>query len=525
MDDRYSRRDRTPRPLRRGPRDASPGLWQALAQDRDSFTEDRRPGGAPAEPDYALRSSRHPALGDAASDLRRVSLDSRAMSVTSRTSSSGRTVGASLVSSLTVQPIRPPRTPPLVVDDDLDGWVLPTPPVRRGRPSRERSALDGSAILPWPDAWAPARSRPDWPAAAGPARSDRASRSARDRDDTTEGLASARFDWVGSTEGRRAPRVATIPGRSGSEWRAVPSPATVDADVKPRAGVLRMPGRSRADWPAVIGSAEDTWPAAGAPRPASPFVGRRDLQLATSGQWETVPRFGGRPARATPGGLTWGHVVTAVVGAAFAWQVVLASTRPASSDAAPVASTPLASILLPGEQVGPPPAETAGASESTGVPDGDGGDPSGSSTEDAGGVEAPILVPTATRVPPTRVPPTRVPPTRVPPTRVPPTPTRVPPVATRVPPTAAPVGPTRNMTVTAYCLRSATSSGTSPAPGTAAAGASVPIGSRFSVPGYGEVVVTDRNANYGPDELDVWFPTCAQAVRWGRQSLAVVTRS
>jgi|GEM_PF-3306967 3D (Asp-Asp-Asp) domain-containing protein len=525
MDDRFSRRDRTPRPLRRGPRDASPGLWQALARDRDSFTEDRFPGGAHAEPDSSLRLSRHPTVGDAASDLRSVSSNPRATSVTSRTSSSGRTSGASPVSSLTLQPIRPSRLAPLVLDDDLDGWVLSTPPVRRGRLTRERPTLAGLAILPWPDPPAPARSRPDWPVAVVPARSDRASPSARDRDDTTEVHASARRDWVGSSEQQRTPRVATIPGRSGSAWRAAPPPATIDADVKPRVGVMRMPGRSRADWPAVIGSARDTWPAVGAPRPASPFVGRRDLQLATSGQWETGPRFGGRPARATPGGLTWGHVFTAIVGAAFAWQVILAITGSVSSDAAPVMPTPLASVLLPGEQIGPPSAETARANEPTGVPDDDGGDSSGSSIEDEAGVEAPIVVPTATRVPPTRVPPTRVPPTRVPPTRVPPTPTRVPPAATRVPPTDASVGPTRKMTVTAYCLRSATSSGTSPASGTAAAGASIPIGSRFSVPGYGEVVVTDRNANYGPDELDVWFPTCAQAVRWGRQSLAVVTRS
>lgn len=81
------------------------------------------------------------------------------------------------------------------------------------------------------------------------------------------------------------------------------------------------------------------------------------------------------------------------------------------------------------------------------------------------------------------------------------------------------------MVVTAYCLQSNTSTGRSPAPGTAAAGTSIPIGFRFWVPGYGEAVVRDRNAHYGPDELDVWFGSCSQAVRWGRQTLAVVPRS
>jgi 3D (Asp-Asp-Asp) domain-containing protein len=49
----------------------------------------------------------------------------------------------------------------------------------------------------------------------------------------------------------------------------------------------------------------------------------------------------------------------------------------------------------------------------------------------------------------------------------------------------------------------------------------VPIGSRFSVPGYGEVVVRDRNANYGPNQLDVWLADCNQAIRWGRRTLEV----
>lgn len=519
MDDRNARRDRTPRPLRRGPRDASPDLWQALARDRDSFTDERPSGDADEGVDAMPRSFGRP---------RAALVAPPSTTATSPRTPAGRAPVVPTVSSRTGSATRSPRPASVADADDLDGWVLPQSLVRQTRSFRQRAIAGGSTVLPWPGPPAQSRPRPDLPDVMGRSREEMSSTPSRFRDDFPAVARSPRSDSTGASEVRRAPRSATIPGRSGSTWQS-PTISTVGvaAGVAVPVGAIRMPGRSRADWPAVIGSSRDAGPSGTGPGRSSPYVGRRDVQLASSGQWETVPRFGGRPARSVSGGVTWVHVLPAILGIAFAWQVIVAFARPVPSDVAPGAPTPLASTMAPGELIGPPSAETAPANEPVGVPEGGGTDPAGDSPEDEGDAEVAVMViPTATRVPPTRVPPTRVPPTRVPPspTRIPPTPTRVPPAPTRVPPTAAPVGPARTMTVTAYCLRSKTSSGTSPAPGTGAAGASVPIGSRFSVPGYGEVVVTDRNANYGPDELDVWFPTCAQAVRWGRQSLAVIER-
>lgn len=135
---------------------------------------------------------------------------------------------------------------------------------------------------------------------------------------------------------------------------------------------------------------------------------------------------------------------------------------------------------------------------------------------------APTVAPTVlspTRVPPTRVPPTAVPPTKAPATSV--APTKVPPTKAPPAPTPRATGPTREMNITAYCLTSRTSTGSAPSAGVAAAGSMVPIGTRFLVPGYGIAVVGDRNANYGPNELDVWFADCRRAVQWGRRFLTV----
>ena len=528
MDDRYTRRDRPPRPLRRSLRDASPGLWQALAGERDSFT-DHPVVGTPDRYDDSRSPTTRRSYGVAAPTEARATVeDAPSRSSAVRGVQASRTTQAGTAQSHTVSSTHPTRIRSAVDADDLDGWELPSASARHARSIRPRPAVeDPAVVLPWPDpSSAIGRSRSDWAVAAGSSRADWPR--TRSQADRPEVAGRTRGDPRTVADARPTPRSATIPGRSGSMWRAV-SPA-VEAStpaIAPRAGAMRLPGRSRADWPAVIGSSRDSWAATGTAGRTSPYVGRRDLQLATSGQWETVPRFGGRPARQSTGGVAWVRPITAIVGVAFAWQVIVAFARPAPSDAASGVPTAIVSSLPAGEMMGPPPA-VAAVVDLAGAPNGDGGDPMGDVPDQEGDDDAAaIMVPTATRVPPTRVPPTRVPPTRIPPspTRIPPSPTRVPPAATRVPPTPVPVGVARHMTVTAYCLRSATSSGSSPSAGTAAAGSGVPIGSRFAVPGYGEVVVTDRNANYGLDELDVWFSDCAQAVRWGRQSLTVVARS
>ena len=52
----------------------------------------------------------------------------------------------------------------------------------------------------------------------------------------------------------------------------------------------------------------------------------------------------------------------------------------------------------------------------------------------------------------------------------------------------------------------------------------IPLGTRFFVPGYGEAVAADVGASVRGNEIDVWFPTRAQALAWGRRTVAIVIR-
>jgi 3D (Asp-Asp-Asp) domain-containing protein len=519
MDDRRTRPERPPRLPRRSTREASPGLWQALVGERDSFTDPL----SPSEPDDNLGSSTvsYRSLNDVPTPTRsRPTLTVTPSPTTTLRVASGGCASSANSARLRTRPSIQSVRPTSVSDvDDLDEWILLGASARRPRSTRSREAPDGSTVLPWPEPLTVVgQSRSDWAEASRTSRVDRSSTRTRENRPAPVGWLNG--DWPAVSDVQRAPPSSTIPGRSGSMWQAVPVARAVGVgEVDPRPSSFRMPRRSRADWPAVIGSSRDSWSAIDQSGRSSPYFGRRDLQLAMSGQWETVPRLGGRPARSNAGAAEWGRLIAVVVGVAFAWQVIVAFARPTSSDAVAGTDAPLASSGLSGEVSGPPSEEVAARNNLVGTPNGDGDDPVGGDVEDAEDGEAVVVVvPTPTAIPPTRVPPTRVPPTRVPPTRVPPT--RVPP--TRVPPTRVPAGVSRHMTVTAYCLRTLTSSGSYPSPGIAAAGPAIAMGSRFSVPGYGEVVVADRNASFGTDELDVWFSDCAQATRWGRKQLTVV---
>ena len=70
-----------------------------------------------------------------------------------------------------------------------------------------------------------------------------------------------------------------------------------------------------------------------------------------------------------------------------------------------------------------------------------------------------------------------------------------------------------------------TASGTTARKGTIAADPKVwKFGTRLSVPGYGEGVVEDLGGAIKGRHIDVWFPTHAEAVRWGRRWLKVTAR-
>ena len=94
-------------------------------------------------------------------------------------------------------------------------------------------------------------------------------------------------------------------------------------------------------------------------------------------------------------------------------------------------------------------------------------------------------------------------------------------------PVAAPVGTPASagrLTVssTGYCLRGTTATGMPVGWGVVAVDPSViPLGTRMTVPGYGEGVAADTGSAVIGNMIDVWFPSCAQAHQWGRRTVTI----
>ena len=338
--------------------------------------------------------------------------------------------------------------------------------------------------------------------------------------DAIRGRAETRGDAAGAPR-----RPLTGPERS----RADAITSTTSIRRQRDTAVDRDTGRSgdRTDAPPASVASRSSWTARGGrnrgtePPVTMPFS-RRDEWLASSGHWATVPPGGVARVRPSPARLRWPRIAAMIAGVVVGWQVLTGLAMPAPPLPPQQSATQVAGQSDASGQdtavTWVTPTSMPTSVEASG--DGRVPDVAPEPALDVPASPTAVVRPTNAPVAPTRVPivPTRVPPTatRVPPTRVPSTPTAVPPSRTPNPA----IRP-REMTVTAYCLRSNTSSGAPPTPGTAAAGPMVPIGSRFSVPGYGEVVVRDRNANYGPNQLDVWLADCNQAIRWGRRTLEV----
>jgi 3D (Asp-Asp-Asp) domain-containing protein/peptidoglycan hydrolase CwlO-like protein len=92
------------------------------------------------------------------------------------------------------------------------------------------------------------------------------------------------------------------------------------------------------------------------------------------------------------------------------------------------------------------------------------------------------------------------------------------------PPPPVPVQSGQSMTVSAtgYCLRGTTATGIPVAWGVIAVDPTViPLGTRMFVPGYGKGVAADTGSAVRGAVIDVWFPTCAQAIAWGRRTVTV----
>ena len=49
----------------------------------------------------------------------------------------------------------------------------------------------------------------------------------------------------------------------------------------------------------------------------------------------------------------------------------------------------------------------------------------------------------------------------------------------------------------------------------------IPLGTSISIPGYGEGVAADTGSAVQGMTIDLWFPTPAQALAWGRRTVTI----
>jgi 3D (Asp-Asp-Asp) domain-containing protein len=83
---------------------------------------------------------------------------------------------------------------------------------------------------------------------------------------------------------------------------------------------------------------------------------------------------------------------------------------------------------------------------------------------------------------------------------------------------------TRTLTVTStgYSMPGRTATGLPVGPGIVAVDpAVIPLGTRLSIPGYGEGVAADTGGAVQGLTIDLWFPTLAEAVAWGRRTVTI----
>lgn len=98
------------------------------------------------------------------------------------------------------------------------------------------------------------------------------------------------------------------------------------------------------------------------------------------------------------------------------------------------------------------------------------------------------------------------------------------PVAAPVEDEPAPLDAARTLTVvaTGYSIHGRTATGVTTGWGIAAVDpAVIPLGTRFSIPGYGTAVAADIGGAVRGAAVDLWFPTLAQARAWGRRVVTI----
>lgn len=81
---------------------------------------------------------------------------------------------------------------------------------------------------------------------------------------------------------------------------------------------------------------------------------------------------------------------------------------------------------------------------------------------------------------------------------------------------------TLTVTATAYTLQGQTATGAPVGYGVVAVDPSViPLGTRMTIPGYGEGVAADTGGAIQGATIDLWFPTSAEAAAWGRRTVTI----
>jgi 3D (Asp-Asp-Asp) domain-containing protein len=96
------------------------------------------------------------------------------------------------------------------------------------------------------------------------------------------------------------------------------------------------------------------------------------------------------------------------------------------------------------------------------------------------------------------------------------------PAQTPVPAAPPPGGRTLVVTSTGYSLPGHTATGLPVGWGVVAVDPSViPLGTKLTIPGYGEAVAADVGSSVRGRDIDLWFPTLAQARAWGRRTVTI----
>jgi 3D (Asp-Asp-Asp) domain-containing protein/peptidoglycan hydrolase CwlO-like protein len=84
------------------------------------------------------------------------------------------------------------------------------------------------------------------------------------------------------------------------------------------------------------------------------------------------------------------------------------------------------------------------------------------------------------------------------------------------------VSHTLTVTASGYSLDGATATGIPVGWGTVAVDPSlIPLGTRLAIPGYGEGVAADTGPAVQGAAIDLWFPTPAEAIGWGRRTITI----